>query len=53
MLVIIARNAQRHGVRVVLAYPSLRMRSALDDAGVSSLFTFQMKDAMPIHPSES
>jgi anti-anti-sigma regulatory factor len=53
MLVIVARNAQRHGLRVILVHPSVRMRSGLDNAGVASLFAYQMTDTMPTHPSES
>jgi anti-anti-sigma regulatory factor len=52
MLVIIARKARRHGLRVVLAHPSVRVSAALEDAGVLSLFTLQMAGAMPTHPSE-
>ncbi len=38
MLVTVARFAQRRGQRVVLNKPSKRVRSDLDDAGVSYLF---------------
>ena len=38
MLVMIARNAQRRGHRVVLDMASKRVRHDLDDAGVSYLF---------------
>src|SRR6476646_513762 len=38
MLVVVARNAQRRGARVVLNLPSKRVRDDLDDAGVSHMF---------------
>ena len=40
MLVVVARNAQRRGARIVLNRPSIRVRSDLDDAGVSHMFVW-------------
>ena len=40
MLVVVVRNAQRQGTRVVLNLPSKRVRSDLDDAGVSHMFVW-------------
>jgi anti-anti-sigma factor len=40
MLVVVARNAQRRGARVVLNDPSPRVRNELDEAGVSHMFVW-------------
>jgi ABC-type transporter Mla MlaB component len=40
MLVMIARNAQRQGLHVVLDMTSVRVRHDLDEAGVSYLFSW-------------
>jgi len=40
MLVMVARNAQRRGLRVVLERPSVQLRRRLDDDGVSYLFAW-------------
>jgi anti-anti-sigma regulatory factor len=41
MLVMLARNAQRRGVEVVLDAPTPRLRRSLDDAGVRYLFSLK------------
>ena len=37
-LTVVARNAQRHGLRLVLSLPSVRLRHDLTAAGLRSLF---------------
>ncbi len=39
MLAMIGRNAQRHGLRIVLYAPPMWLASGLRDAGVGALFT--------------
>ncbi len=51
MLVVAARSAQRHGLRVQLAAVSPTVRRDLEELGVAAMFDYESTERPPTGPS--